>query len=66
MAWKCEGKSEPTQKHMDTLVRGGLWKVTSAMIVIFNFAEVYFLQSTEDVSNKIDSKSIVSKLLMNS
>lgn len=67
-AGKCTGESLslPMHKHVDTLNRGGLWKVTEEVVAIFSVAEKQFLATTKNTTNRIDCKAIVDVLLRNS
>ena len=62
IAGKCTGEL-PEHKYVNIRNRGGLWSVNEDVICIFTVAESYFISSTKQHTNRIDSKVIVSALM---
>ena len=63
VAGKVDGEivSLPEHEHVETLDRGGLWKVTS----IFQIAACYFRKAKESQTQKIDASKIATELMKN-
>ena len=70
MAGEYDGESIPIvlpeHKHIKLLDRGGLWRVTSVSTSIFKVPECYFKCATQKPTTKIDYRTIVSSLKINS
>ena len=65
MVGKCKDEKLliPEHKHVELLDGGGLWKVNTDVVAIFSVAESYFLSSSTEGANYIDTKSIASALM---